>query len=69
MTTKRKKWLPQVPDRHLVAGLIKKVEGNRGSVGKLLKTLESQEFNAQLQRTADHLGMTRQQVLQQVLGR
>jgi hypothetical protein len=65
----RKRRLPQVTDRHLVAGLIKKVEGNRGNVGRMLKTLESQAFNAQLQLTADHLGMTRQEVLRQVLGR
>jgi uncharacterized ParB-like nuclease family protein len=67
MTSIRKR-LPQVRDRQLVQGLIEKVEGPR-TVGKMLKVLESQEFNAQLQRTADHLGMTRQQVLREVLGR
>jgi hypothetical protein len=68
MTRPKKKWLPQATDRHLVRGLIEKVEGPKTTT-KLLKVLESQAFNAQLQLTADHLGMTRQEVLRQVLGR
>jgi hypothetical protein len=63
------KKLPSVTDKHLVRNLIKKIEGNRYSTAKLLRTLESQQFNAQLQKTADHLGMTRQEVLREVLGR
>ena len=65
------KKLPQPPyrrDKHLVRNLIEKIE-RPSTTQKLMRTLESHAFQDQLTRTAYHLGMSRQQVLRQVLGR